>query len=177
MTVDDTSVADSQAEDATPPPAGTPSDSPAESETLSVDEARKLRNEARNLRDRLKKAEAALTTHQNAGLSELERAQRRIQELEARETEYQATQRTRALEHLFRAEHAQYPDLLTAQIDPAELELAPDGTITNGAAVVRRLKQQYPGLFRAPSVDAGAVAPGAKAADMNEFIRGRLSRR
>ena len=175
MTVVESSDADSQADDASQPQAGTPTDSQAE--PISLDEARKLRQEAANLRRRLKERESELEQHRNAGLSELEKAQRRIQELEARDAEYQAAQRTRALEQLFRAEHAQYPELLTAQIDPAELDLAPDGTITNGSAVVSRLKKQYPGLFRAPSVDAGTTAPGARAADMNEFIRGRLSRR
>jgi hypothetical protein len=179
MTVVESSEADSPADAASQPQAGTSHDaSQADTpEPISLDEARKLRQEAANLRRRLKERESELEQHRNAGLSELEKAQRRIQELEARETEWQAAQRTRALEQLFRAENAQYPELLTAQVDPTELDLAPDGTIQNGSALVSRLKKQYPGLFRAPSVDAGTTAPGARAADMNEFIRGRLSRR
>lgn len=177
MTVDESSDAQPPAGEASQPQAGTPDDSQAEPEPISHEEARKLRNEARNLRERLKKAEQALTTHQNAGLTELEQAQRRIAELEARETEYQQATRARALERLFAAEHAQYPELLLAQVSPDDLELAPDGTLTNGAAVVSRLKKQYPGLFRAPSADAGTGGAGAPAPDMNSIIRGRLSRR
>ena len=176
MTVVESSEAESQADDASQPQAGDPSHD-SQAEPVSQDELRKLRQENAATRRKLREREAELEQHRSAGLTELERAQKRIQELEARESEWQAAQRTRALESLFRAEHAQYPELLTAQIDPAELDLAPDGTITNGSAVVSRLKKQYPGLFRAPSVDAGTTAPGARAADMNEFIRGRLSRR
>ncbi len=177
MTVDESSDAQPQAGEASQPPAGTPSDSQAEPETLSLEEARKLRQEAANLRRRLKDRESELEQHRNAGLTELEKAQRRIQELEARETEYQQAARARALERLFAAEHAQYPELLLAQVDSNELELAPDGTLTNGAALVSRLKKQYPGLFRAPSADAGTGGAGAPAPDMNAYIRGRLSRR
>jgi hypothetical protein len=177
MTVVESPDTSPQAGDSDQPQAGNPThDSQAEPEPISLEEVRKLRQENAATRRKLREREAELEQHRSAGLSELEKAQRRIAELEARESEYQAAQRARALERLFAAENAQYPDLLVRQIDPTDLDLAPDGSIVNGSALVSRLKKQYPGLFRVPSADAGASGTPDAGSDINAFIRRQAGR-
>lgn len=82
-----------QADPGTQPPAGNGEaqaadpvgEQQAQPETISLDEAKKLRSEASSLRRRLKELEDADNTRRNAELSETERLTKRVQELEAAE--------------------------------------------------------------------------------------------
>lgn len=154
------------------PPAGSP-----EGETISLEEARKLRSEAKNLRDRLKEAEAKL--------SPLEQLQARVKEqetlLSSRDRELLAFRAEKALAKA--APDALYPDVLLAKLDLSQL-LTDKGEIDAAklSAAVTGLRKDYAKLFSGSALGEAAGAGGGSGgqlggnAAINQAIRGALRR-
>lgn len=177
MAVDTTApdaLAESAAQSQADPTEATPADAP---ETLSLDEARKLRSEAANLRRRKHELETQLRQFQDSGLSELDKAQKRIAELETQVQAAETAKRAHAVERLLKDAH--YPDLLLAKVDLATIELDDAGNIHRGDAIVRDLQARYPHLWARTtgSGDGGAASAGSlDSADMNQWLRRHLGR-
>lgn len=133
--------------------------------------------QARELETLRAKAQAA----DDAKLSEQERLQKRIAELEQQDAERTVRMRALAAQSALIAAAtkagALYPDLLADRL-AASAELDAEGRTLNADALVADAKKQYPAVFRAQagSADGGAgqdrkVADGGGGGDMNRMIR------
>jgi hypothetical protein len=123
-------------------------------------------------------AQARIAELEAANLSESERKDRRLAELEAAQTAWELERQTLTLRHAaFQAAvkaGAVYPDLVVNAISPASVEWGKDGDPTNLDKVVADARQAYPNLFRVTpgQVDGGAgTGAPAGAPDMNDLIR------
>lgn len=152
-------------------------DAGQEPDAYDPDYVRKLRAESAKHRREAREAQGRLAQLEGAQLSELQRAQKELSAYQAKEVRWEAQRRETALERLFTAARAQYPELLAGKVNPSDITLADDGTITGGDRIVAQFRKQYPGLFGAGSGDGGAGrgAPVA-GADFNTMIRQRAGR-
>lgn len=135
-----------QAQAATPEPqAGDGHD-----ESLSLEEARKLRREAANLRKRLQAYEEAEKQAQEAKLSEIEKLQKQHADMQARhETQSRAAQERIIRYEIKLAAHSAHvidPDAVVKLLDWSELEFDDDGLPTNVDKLVARLLESKPYL-------------------------------
>lgn len=149
---DETQAADTQAESPPSPQAGTQADSTQaepEVETISLDEAKKLRSENANLRKRAKELEEFEKSH----LSEQEKRDRDYQAAMDRATELeQRLRETRAVAVAARI-GAIYPDDV-AKLMPSDLDLDDDRAVAQWEKDYRRAR---PLLFHSEhgSADGG----------------------
>jgi hypothetical protein len=180
------SPADDKAKADEKSPADATDKSPAD-ESISLDEARKLRREAQSLRKRLADVEADQKKAKDAELSETERLKKQLKEAEDKEKTWAAERRERDARDTVLA-------VLTDESDPKkprakspnaartifklvkdELEYDDKGEILNLSSVLHQAKKDYGDLFAgkaAGSADGGAGAHSANGAgDMNAQIR------
>lgn len=126
------------------------SDAQAVSETISLEEARKLRSEAANLRKRLKELEDQKRQIDEAKLSETERLQKRLAELERKEIEYQQSLQARTLEYEVKLHAARLgvvdPEAAYRLLDVKQIEFDEDGKPVNVEKVMRELIAKKPYL-------------------------------
>lgn len=182
--MDEDEEAQESQEDEAPEPTPSPVDPPAsqadanddDEKPISRKDARELRRENQGLRKRRTELENRLRTHEEAGLSELEKYKKQVKELQAAQAEADRRDRERAVETLLAG--AQYPDLLLAKVDLAEIEFDDRGKIKGGERLVSRLRDQYPALWSAGSADGGSGGSGTtgKNFDMNRHIRNMAGR-
>lgn len=176
---------DTQAVTGTQPPAGTSTAQAAgesgEPETISLDEARKLRSENRSLRDRLRPLEAADRDRKDAELAtlpDLEKSQRRVAELEAQIAEGQTREQERSI-RVAAIEAAsklgfRTPSIAYRLLDRAEISFAEDGTPKNVEALLRKIAEAEPYLVRDGQPDFGGGKRGdspSSSPDMNALLR------
>lgn len=172
---DQTGGEGTQAEPTTQPQAGATQQAQAasaEPETISLEEARKLRAEARSLRDRLKVIE-------ERDVPEAERSKRRLEELErsneglVRELQQERIQ-SRVLAAATRLGFADPADAYSLLPDDA-LEVA-DGVPRNVDQALKRLLEKKPYLASSTVRATGSAEGGARGApagepNMNQLIR------
>lgn len=167
---DQDSADGTQAEPQEQPQAGNPNTTPqAGEEAISLEEARKLRREAQSLRKRLE-------TYESEKLSATEKLNKRNQELETQLAGLLQERQERTVRESVAAAAgkagALYPDTLYRLIEPEKIELDEAGRVRNVTALVNELRQNYPALFRAVNVDAGAGGrQQVNGLDMNTLIR------
>jgi hypothetical protein len=141
------------------PPAGEP---PSADERISLDEARKLRQEAHSLRQRLAAAEKKVTEHEDAKLSEQDRLQKRAAELEAAVQQAQAAERTlRTRLAVERAAHGlRFVDVADAYalLDQGAIEYGEDGEPKNVDTLLKALVKAKPYLAQ-PEQPAAPTTP------------------
>jgi hypothetical protein len=143
---------------------------PADSEPLT-----KAMADLAKANDRIKALEQAAMTDQ-------ERKDARLAELEAERSAWEMERQTLVLRHeAFQAAAtagAMYPDLVVQAISPAVVEWSKDGKPTNLAKVVADVRQAYPALFRvAPGQSDGGAGQGAPTQPtMNDLIRRQAGR-
>lgn len=169
-----------QAEPTTQPQAGTPESAPQagantpETETLSLEEAKKLRQEHNSLRKRLAEFEKAEQERQAATLTETQKAAQRAEAAEAALKSTRA--RIGASELKLAAQSAGIIDTdIAAALLGAKVDYDADGEPTNVADLVTQLKKDKPHLFgqqgqqqRASSTSSGgATNPGRHAGTGN----------
>lgn len=164
--------------------ADTSSDSPAEQETISLDEARKLRSEASGLRKRLKDAETKAQAAVDAGRTDEEKRQAALKAADDRATA--AEQRLRdanarsAVTDAATKANATSTRAVYALIR-SDLEFDDDGEPTNVSALISQAKKEEPSLFRAAagSGDGGARGESGAAGngnDLNALLRASMRR-
>lgn len=141
------------------------------SESISLEEAKKLRSEAANLRKRLKDNETELAKLKDADLSESQKLQKERDALKAERDQLVKDRRINLAQAAAAKAGAIHPDVVAKLLpedalsddDPKALE-----------AAISKLRKDYQTLFRNPhgSADGGA-GNGASGADasMNHLIR------
>lgn len=115
---------------------------------------------------------------EQATMTEQQRKDARLAELEAEQANWTMERQTLILRQAaFQAATAAgalYPDLVAQYVNPASVEWDKDGKPTNIGKVVADARQAYPALFRATpgSADGGAGAGAAPTGtNMNDLIR------
>lgn len=155
----------------------------ADTETLSRAEAKKLRSEAKNLRDRLKAAEAQVEKDKNAKLSEQQKLQKQVEELtkqsDARDERYRNMLLLQGVSELKERLGVRSVKAMTKLIDTDALEFDLDsGEVRGIEDELKRLKKEDADLFIAGGTDGGAGGSGRAAGfDMNTSIRRAAGRR
>lgn len=142
----------------------------------------KANEEAKQFRQRATAAEAKVKEHEQAALSDLERAQAKAEEAEAK---------AKAAEEALVAEKASTalvaeaatagfvnPAIIGSLVQPAAVTFGDDGKPTNIKTLVETVAKEHPYLIGKPGAaraagDAGAATGGQQATglDMNERIR------
>jgi hypothetical protein len=169
----------------TPPQAGKPSDleglTPAELAQI----VRDLRKESGGYRTKLTKFEEAERERQQAQLSEVEKRDTRIRELETQVTAAQEKERAYALRDAIDGALGtkDFPHQIAAGfgiadvlkfLDASAIEWSESGQPANVRALLTGLVKSKPALFarpRVPSADGGAGQGGAVAPTMTSLIR------
>lgn len=138
-------------------------------ETLSLEEARKLREENRKLRQRAKDAEGKLSAQESAddqALTELEKATRERDSYKARlETIEKGvrTDRANAEAISLAAKSGAIDAGAIARLIPADaIEFGDDGKPSNVAELVTQAKKDYPTLFRAAAGSGNGASKDAE---------------
>jgi chromosome segregation ATPase len=141
-------------------------------------ELREARKEAANYRTKLRKLEGQSAQQQQSGESEAETLKRQNEELQQQLAGLLAERQERSTREAIATAAAKagaiYPDKLYRLADDGDIELDEAGNVRNATAVVNKLRQAYPALFRAVSVDGGAGGGDKplKVGGLNAFIRG-----
>lgn len=175
---DETGAAGTQADPAAQPQAGDPEsqadkgpEQPA-TETMSLDEARKLRAEANSLRKRLKEAE-------ERDLTEAQRSQKELDDLRKARDGWETERREMQLQ-MHVADTATRlafvnPTVAYRLIDRDAVEYDDNGTPRNTEKLLQKLAESEPYLVTpvspAGSWGAGTGRPSNSDADMNAQIR------
>ena len=134
-------------------------------EAISLDEARKLRREAQTLRKRLADYEGREQQAQAAALTEAEKLQKRVAELETTQAAALREHQEKIVRYEVMLKAASLgvidPDAAVKLLDWATLEFDEDGTPTNLEKALRDLLKAKPYLLKpvaapAPNINAGA---------------------
>lgn len=137
---------------------------------------KELRQEAADYRRKLREAETRLKTLDDAQLSEAEKAQKRIAELEQQATEAKAQLAERALKFDVQAAATKLgivdADAAYRLLDVKALELADDGTPKNVEAALRALVAAKPYLLGQAATAATNPARGSSTKLTLEQIKG-----
>jgi regulator of replication initiation timing len=162
------------ADPGTQPPAGTPptladggsGEQQAPPDTLSLDEAKKLRQEAQSLRKRLATLEEAAKAADEAKLSETERLTRKASDLERQLAERDVALKDRTVlastvEAAARLGFAN-PRLAHRLLDHSEIEFEADGTPSNIDALLKDLLRAEPYLASAHARATGSIDGGSR---------------
>ena len=128
-----------------------------------------LRAEAAQARTELKRVQEALKAHEDAKLSDSEKQQKRLQELEEENVALLSKVRDGEVLAAVARSGAVHPEVVAKLVNPA---------VDNLAAELERLRKAYPTLFSKGkgSADGAPVDPPAPRKDMNEFIRASAGR-
>lgn len=180
-----TGATGTQADPGTQPPAG---DSEAQAadetggsssqpESLSLEEAKKLRSEAASLRKRLKAFEDAEAQRADSEKSEAQRAADRIAALEEELAGERSARRATILqlESVATARKVGFrdPELAARLIAAGDVEFGEDGRPKNVERLLTDLAKEYPNLVNATADYGGGPrgAPVGGTSDMNTRIR------
>jgi len=158
------------------PPAATP-------ETLSVEDARKLRSEANSLRKRLKEFEDAETARKDADKTESERTAEKLATLERERDAERAARQAMALQiatvGIARKLNFRDPEIAHRLVDGAQVAYDDAGTPTNIEKLLSDVARQHPSLVSGqPDFGGGprGTPPGPGGDSMNDWIRARTGR-
>ena len=125
-----------------------PGQEPA-AEQFDAEYVRKLRAEAAEYRKRLRELEQKAQEQENAKLSETERLQKRLAELEREQAAYQRERQERTLKHETMLAASRLgivdPDAAYRLLDVANIEFAEDGAKEPEAALKELVFQSSPG--------------------------------
>ena len=151
----------------------------AAAETISLDEAKKLRSESASLRKRLKDAESRVQKFETQNQTEAEKREAALAQAEERastaESRYRkAVGRAAVAEEASRS-GAISPKAIHALIQD-DIEFDDEGNPANVAGLIDKLRTEEPVLFRTPSADGGKGKPVTNQ-DMNSLIRRAAGRK
>lgn len=130
-----------------------------EQERFDADYVRKLRAEAADYRKRLRELEGKVKAEEEAKLTEQEKLQKRLAELERKEAEYQQILQARTLEYEVKLQASRLgvvdPEAAYRLLDVKQIEFDDDGKPTNLEKVLKELVAQKPYLV----VSGGTPSP------------------
>lgn len=168
-------AAESQVDDAnqsqvdTPQPAETPV---VEEQTVSIDDLKKVRSEAANLRKRLKEAEAKVSQFETANQSDEERRSAEFTSLQERaDRAEQALRAANARNDVFsNAGNATDAELLYMYVEKQGIEFDDDGNPVNVKELIEQARKDKPALFQRGSAD-GAPRDNARKMSFTEAVK------
>lgn len=138
------------AEGATPEVAQEPEPQTGEGQQFDAEYVRKLRAEAADYRKRLRELESKVKADEEAKMTEQERLQKRLAELERQNTEYQQSIQARTLEYEVKLHAARLgvvdPEAAYRLLDLKEVEFDEDGKPTNVERTLKALIAAKPYL-------------------------------
>lgn len=124
-------------------------------ENISLEEARKLRSEAANLRKRLKSFEDREKAVQDAQLSEVDLTKKQFAELQAQHELHVRQTQDRIVRYELEKHAARIgvidPDAAATLLDKSELEFEEDGTPKNAEELMKKLLKNKPYLAAQPT--------------------------
>ncbi len=149
-----------------------------EPERFDAEYVKKLRGEAAEYRKKLRELEQVVKQHNDEKLSETERLQQRLAELEREQAQYQAERQERTVKYeiMLAANKLGIVDADAAYklVDLAQVEYAEDGTPKNLDKVLANLVKARPYLAGAPSVSATNPARTSVQVETEQDKRARL---
>jgi len=156
----------------------------AEDERFDTEYVRKLRAEAAEYRKRLRELEGKVKADEEAKLTEQERLQKRLAELERQQAEWERERQEiilqRTVENVALRMGIKYPDVAWKLIDLAKVDFDDGGTPTNIEALLKEVIQKYPEIANnshfARNAGAGSGNAVRATIDMNDWIRKRAGR-
>lgn len=170
------------------PQAGTPSTEPQagdDEQPISLAEAKKLRSEARSLRERLKAAEGKATELdklkadiETANLSEKDKLQKQYNDLKTQHDEYTAATLERTINYEVRLQAAElgvnpkHLNKVARFVAWEDIETDEEGNPTNIKDVVEALIKEMPELVggrQAPLTAGGATSPSRSSTQTTEI--------
>lgn len=138
-----------------------------EAERFDAAYVQKLRAEAAEHRRKLRDFEAAAKAADDAKLSETERTNKRLAELERQHLDWQRERQELTARYAIEREAARLgivdPDAAYRLLDPANLEFAEDGSPKDVDKALRALLVQRPYLAGTPAAASGAMTNPATA--------------
>jgi len=186
MTDETTGATGTQADPGTQPPAGTsPTQADEESgeqsqpATISLEEARKLRSEANGLRKRLKDLEAAKAKTDEAELSEQQRLEKKVADLERQIADQTRDSQDKAVRYATVTSAAKLgfadPEDAYRLLDHTALEFDEDGSPRNVADQLAALAKTKPYLLSTRSVGSPDTGlGGGRSATPKTYTREQL---
>lgn len=173
---DTPSAPEAQAADGVQPQVGTPD--PAQVATTDTVDVGTLQRELAEARREAARYRTDLRKATDGQLSEAERLQRRVTELEAEREQVLARERERSIRYAAIEAASKLgfrdPDLAVRLIDPAAVELRDDGTPKNVEKLLSEVLARSPYLGRtgiAPDFGGGQRGATVSGTDMNSLIR------
>jgi len=156
----------------------TSADQVSEEERFDAEYVKGLRREAAEYRKRLRELETKVKADEDAKLTEAERLQHRLAELERQQAEYERERQERTLKYeiMLAANKLGIVDADAAYklVDLAQVEYAEDGTPKNLDKVLANLVKARPYLAGAPSVSATNPARTSAQVETEQDKRNRL---
>lgn len=133
----------------------------AAAETISLDEAKKLRSESASLRKRLKDAEAAVQKFESQNQTEAEKREAALKGAEERASRAeQALQEANGRNAVYsNAGNAIDAELLYLYVEKQGIEFGEDGKPVNVKDLIEQARKDKPSLFQRGSADGGKSGP------------------
>jgi len=161
--------------------AGAPSGQEPEPEKFDAEYVRKLRAEAAEYRRRLRELEQAVKQHEEAKLSETERLQRRLAELEKERALWERERQERVLryETMLAASRLGIvdPEAAYRLLDLSQLEFDEDGRPKNLEKALRELLRARPYLAGSPVPAGSPTNPATGVARAGVFTTSQIADR
>lgn len=146
-------------------------------ENISLEDARKLRSEAANLRKRLKSYEDAENQAKEAQMSEIERTSKQFTELQATHNAYVQAMQTRIVRYEVQIQASKLgiidPDAAARLIDSSELDFDDNGIPTNAEDLLKKLLKNKP--YLASKTETPAASTGNRTPMLPAMNPGRTA--
>jgi small-conductance mechanosensitive channel len=149
-----------------------------EQERFDAEYVRKLRSEAAEYRNRLRELEGKVKAEEEAKMTEQEKLQRRLAELERKEAEYQQVLQARTLEYEVKLQASKLgvvdPDAAYRLLDVKQIEFDDDGKPTNLEKVLKDLVAKKPYLVSSGGVPSPTNPAQGRISGQQVFTRSQL---
>ncbi len=150
----------------------------AEEEHFDTEYVRKLRAEAAEYRKKLRDLEGKVKADEEAKLTEQERLQKRLAELERKEAEYQMSIQARTLEYEVKLHASRLgvvdPDAAYRLLDLKQVEFDEDGKPVNLEKALKELVTKKPYLVSTGSVPSPTNPAQGRVSGQQVFTRSQL---
>jgi len=149
-----------------------------EQERFDAEYVRKLRAEAAEYRKRLRELESKVKADEEAKLTEQEKLQKRLAELERKEAEYKQILQARTLEYEVKLQASKLgvvdPDAAYRLLDLKQIEFDDDGRPVNLERVLKELVAQKPYLVVSGGMPSPTNPAQGRISGQQVFTRSQL---
>ncbi len=158
--------------------AGAQASQEPEPEKFDAEYVKRLRAEAAEYRKRMRELEQAVKQHEEAKLSETERLQKRLSELEREQATYQRERQERTLKYETMLQASRLgivdPEAAYRLLDLTKIEFEDDGTPKNVEAALKDLLKAKPYLASQQPSSIASTNPARSAVSPAVFTRSQL---